>query len=392
MPMNQSERQYIEYRPSIKERVFQLIPSTIEAEKYESFFPDAIKMQIDYPYIDTINKVKDLLQNLNNMINNISKALSNLSIGGNEFLNYQKDLSVKELFDDYHQNNINRNIKGEVYPILLDLKNGVTQVSDFIAKDLFDLEKINLEDDEEVKKIENIESKKIINTANKFIENGLLTDEIYELQNKNKFNMASIKLLNKYEKITDKMSSLLDLKISDYFSSDIDSLITGLSSANEDILSQLNQISEIKFNKLKNELDIIKERINQIASIDREKIYLNEIIKINDLINKNRQVVAWMHRLKTPLYMNGMNDFLEESLDVIEDAFNEYELALVDFYRHIELKEIEYDKYIDKLIQKEKSKQMYQITDDIKNNFNYEENNKAKQVQRFINQYTLKEN
>jgi len=391
MPMNQSERSYIEYRPSIREKIFALIPSDVEADKFDSLFPEAIKTQIDYPYIDTVNKMKDLLQNLNNMINNIDKALSNFSLENKPFSNYQKDTEAKELFDEYYKNNINRNVKGEVYPILLELKDGVNQISDFIAKDLFGVDKINLEDDEEIKKLENIESRKIVSTANNFINNEIVSEDVYQLNNKNELNLASARLLNKYEDIIDKFSELLNLKISDYFNSDIDSLVTGLSSASNNVLSQLNKISEIKFDKLKNELEVIKDRMTHLCGNDKESIYFNELIKINNLINDNREVASWMHELKTPLFLNGINDFLEETLDVIEDAFQEYDSVLIDLHRHMELKNMEYTNYINKLVEKEKSKQMYEITNDMNNYFDYEDKNKSKQIQRFINQYEVKE-
>lgn len=366
MGINDKEREQLNYRPSIGYRP--KILSIIDPKAmYE--MPPIISRLTEVLGSDLLDDLTGLLGDINVLQKRMEQCLQDTDGNGVSFKEYKKekrsanpDYDKIVAYESYHSTNLNGRTQAEVYPILIDMENELTEYREFINKQLFD----GQADYEHTDTIRQKEKNKI----DKFIE----SDIQGKLDKSTTRKLGVQAQITKYhqnrvenaKKFTKELNGVLCYSPNVYYNGNVRRVIEQYATADVQILDSLNSINKVKFNKTV--VDSEKDKRRNIKLNSKEsKQGMNTLMQniANAKTINNDVILEWAKTIDTDFDSSPLTQIVADILDKVEFVNAEYDKSIMEMYKHNKVDEMVKADQIQTLTNKKATRQVTNLISDI---------------------------
>ena len=366
MGINDKEREQLNYRPSIgyKPKVLSIVdPKAI----YE--VSPIISRLTDILGSDLLDELTGLLGDINVLQKRMEQCLQDTDGNGVSFKEYKKekrsanpDYDKIVAYESYHATNLNGRIQAEVYPILLDMEDELTEYRDFINKQLFNSQ-ADYEYTDTVRQKEK-------NTIDKLIESDMqgtldksTTRKLGVQAQITKYHQNRIENAKKFTK---DLNGVLCYSQNVYYNGNVRRVVEQYATADVQVLDSLNSINKVKFNKTVVDSEKDKRRNAKLNSKE-SKHGMNTLIQtIADAKTTNNDVILeWAKTIDTDFDSSPLTQIVADVLDKVEFVNAEYDKSIMEMYKHNKVDEMVKADQIQTLTNKKATRQVTNLISDI---------------------------
>lgn len=386
--MQKFEREFLENKPNFEWVVrLQTKISEIDKEVLNQYkLPNEIENLLDNLPCDVIDMTTELLSNIDNATSGLENCLTNqVTPGGVNFSDYQSAVEEKNfpVIDDYENHNcssLNGKIQAEIYSTLKDIKTEFQDFRDFLNEYLLDdqarYDNMSVIRKKELEVIDQIIVEDIKNPG---------TPDLTSLGFKALIAKAAKDRTQNALQFTNNAIIVSSLTSKETFGGEPTDLVKELVNIPQNILQEFKVICEINFAKQVDISNEIRRRITRLGSPDLKQMVNIEAVKIGKLKSQtSASIINWAGQNDIDEASSPMSVFLEGLIEVLEDIDEAYSNQILDLYKHNELDRLQKEDYILALKEKKKARQMYNITKEILDKFDFDDSNRERQIKRFI--------
>lgn len=381
MPINDKERERLKYRPQIgyKPKILSVVnPQSI----YE--IPPIIQRLTEVLASDLLDELTGLLGDINVLQRRMEQCLQDTECGGTTFKEYKKEKRSANpnydkitAYENYNASNLKGKIQAEVYPILIDMEDELTEYRDFINQQFFEGQ-ANYEHTDTVRQKEK-------NKIDKTIE----LDMQGKLDVKIQKNLSVQAQMTKYaqnriensKNFVKDLNGVLCYSTNTYYNGSIREVVGQYASADVKVLDNLNSINKVKFNKTVVDSEKDKRRNTKLNSKEIKK-GMNTVMQTiaNAKTNNSDTILEWAKTVDTDFDSSPLTQVVADILDKVEFINSEYDKSILELYKHNKVDEMVKADQIQTLIDKKATRQVTNLISDIIN----EKNNGTFELDKFL--------
>lgn len=390
MSMNQNERQYIEYRPRFGLVVN--IRAMLEAAGQD---PEAVYEAPVEIMEATQNLASDVIENgqatirdLDDLLDAIEKALSDELGSGVSIQDLKANLGDPELrrqWDEYHANNLDGSLAGELYPLLMDAKDNLNAAMDFLNKELFG----GIADLEDVDEVRNREAKEVEAIIRQDIK-GEQTQSLAPLKSKTEIVQALTGSVTAVQNFVNGAKDTLSRTVNDMFAGQVESVIYQLAGAPASAISGVQALSEVNFNRQAFQGNSVKDGIERLSGGDVQEQLLEELSRLREMKLNMESALSWMDSIDTNLDSSPVTYLISDNIRAVQDILEAYDDVLADVHKKNLLQDMQYTQLLGALGDKEVARQTNRTLDNMQQHFDFDSRDRSKQVSRFVDNAGLK--
>ena len=191
------------------------------------------------------------------------------------------------------------------------------------------------------------------------------------------------------QEFLDNTESLINYTVNDLFKGDIESVVEQLATASAENIERLGRFSEIGFAQYADAGDDIKERMSRVT--DANILLHDEVKELRKLRREAGSLLDWLDTLETDADDSPVTEVIENSLLSVETVLDGYDDVLTDMHKTNEMQLMQFHDMIDNLYIKESHRQQCNVASQMKNHFDYKDDDRKKQVKRFVENMGYKE-
>lgn len=390
MSMNQNERQYIEYRPRFGLTVN--IRAMLEAAGQD---PEAVYEAPVEIMEATQNLASDVFENgqatirdLDDLLGAIENALSDELGSGVSIQDLKANLDDPDLrrqWDEHHANNLDGSLAGELYPLLMDAKDNLNAVMDFLNKEIFG----GVADLEDIEEIRSREAKEVEALIRKDIK-GEQTQSLAPLKSKTEIVQALTGSVTAVQNFVAGAKDKLSRTVNDMFGGQVESVIYQLASAPANAMAGVQALSEVNFNRQAFQGNAVKDAIERLSGGAVQEQLLDELSRLRAMKLDSESALNWMDSIETNFDSSPVTYLISDNIRAVQDILEAYDDVLADVHKKNMLQEMQYTELLGVLGGKEVARQTNRTVGNMRQHFDFSSRDLSKQVSRFVDNAGLK--
>lgn len=384
--MNNFEREYINYRPQLgfTPKILSKVSPTTAYQ-----LPPAIDKLTEVLPSSILDEVGKLIDDISILQKRLENCMKDTIVEGISFEEYKKekrganpDFDVIDKFEIHQKEKIHGTTQGEVYPMLIELEDELTEYRDFLNKQFYNgnanYEHLETVREKEKNKIEKSIEKDTLGQLNEY--------EYKKMEVDVQLSRYALNRIENNKKFVKGLNKVLCSSVQTYYNGHIRDIVREFSNAPINVLEQLNGMNKISFKGA-----VIKSR--QDSRRD-SKLNTKEIKKsINTTMNQiamiktenSNNVLSWIDSMDTDFDQSPTTMIIEDALDKIEFVEKEYDKSIKELYKHNELDRVLKEDQLSTLLEKKQSRQIFNLISDIVK----EKKNNTFEIDKFISDRKL---
>lgn len=383
MSMKNQERLHIEYHPRLGLNIN--VGAIIEEERQSTgeayHLPEEIMESLENPPCRSLEKALGTIGKIDNLLDGIEGRLTDTVSDGIPFQEYldnkgpDGDLHIVHQWEDHQNLDLNGSIEGEVYPILLEVRENLVDKVNLLNKEVLvgDIEYDKIDDicKHEKQKIEDILRNDIAKSD---------PDVLASLKMNNELTDAISGAVDGIADFVDDVTELLDMNVDEIFEG-IDEVVSHLTDASPENLDRLSMLASLGFAAKADAAQDIRQRMDRVK--ESSAILHEEISTLRKMKADAGKVMQWFEGIDTDYDSSPITHLIEDNLESVDTILDSYDDVLLDIHKGNEMQAMQFEDLTDNLYAKETYRQTTKLTANIKKHFDRSDRQKDKQVKRF---------
>lgn len=316
-----------------------------------------------------IGEIGDLLDNLDTMQAKLENCMRNSSVGDVSFREYKAELDSPRpnydkvrKFENFHREDINGSMQGEIYPMVREMKGEMTDFRDYLNKKFYngkaDYDNINTSIDRDTRQIDDY--------YDKDIEAELSEKDIRELTVQSQLCKITIdRVINSRDYVTE-LNKTLCFNLYSEYGDGIRNIVDTISKADNDILEDLLVLNEGNYRKTLHVATGDKRASDRLNNKDIRKGITEMVFKAGDMYSaKSGNVLDWVRTVDTDFDQSALTPLVADTLDVLEMISEESKATLIEGAKHNVLDKMQKEDSVGSLLNKKKSRQTCNLISEI---------------------------
>jgi hypothetical protein len=366
MGINDKEREYLNYKPKMG-----YIPKILSVVDPQAIYemPPVIKRLTDVLGSDLLDELTGLIGDINVLQRRMEQCLQDSDGGGVSFKDYKKekrsanpDYSKISAYETYHATNLNGRTQAEVYPLLVDMGDELTEYRDFLNKQLFDGQ-ANYEHIDVVRQKEKNKIDKLIESD---MQGKVAKSTFRNLAVKAQMMKYHQNRIENSKKFTKDLNGVLCYTPNTYYNGNVRKVVEQYATADVQVLDHLNSINKVKFNKTVVDSEKDKRRNAKLNSKEIKQGMNNVMQTVaNAKTTNSDSIMEWAKTIDTDFDSSPLTQVVADILDKVEFINKEYDKTVMEMYKHNKVDEMVKSDQIQTLTDKKATRQVTNLISDI---------------------------
>lgn len=335
--MNNKERSYIKYKPSLQYK--SPILSVVERGE-EGFNPSpSLQRLLERTPSGVLGEISDTIEDNKVLQKRLEKCLENDVIGGISFSDYAKNLKDKEgdkeLVRDFEKQNANSlfgSTQAEVYPMLVEMEEELTTLGDFINQTFYsggiDMDFLHVAEEKDKSNIDNLISMESSGAMSQL--------DVGKLQTQDVALEISAKRIDNCKNMQKSINAVLCSTVNTYYNGNIGEIVKAFGNADISVLESMNACNTVSFNRsvMESNNDILRNARSNTPSMKSSMLELfSKVSKIKD--DDCSKMLQYALSIDTDSDQSVLTQIVSDMFDSIEFAQDEFQKVTLEVFKQV---------------------------------------------------------